>query len=210
MVSGTNIRMSSRSKERKSTYNNRSSVTNILRDKKSITNKDRTDYSRHGIDAVNSTLFNSKTALPKRENSLERRERRRGHSKEKENRGGAGSKFKREGKSDIPASHFIQHHKHLSRSISQERQKPDGRQTARGKKEYRDDELTSLKKEIDLLRREKEAREKEFFKTNREMKEIKSSLRANQEFLLALKKDMVTAQGQGSLDDYQDSKVYYH
>lgn len=56
------------------------------------------------------------------------------------------------------------------------------------------EDVGALKREIQALRKEKEVREKEFFKTNQEMKQIKDSLRANQDFLLALKKDMVTVQ----------------
>lgn len=56
------------------------------------------------------------------------------------------------------------------------------------------EDVGSLKREIEMLRQEKQMREKEFFKTNQEMKQIKDSLRVNQDFLLALKKDMATVQ----------------
>ena len=54
-------------------------------------------------------------------------------------------------------------------------------------------ELKLLKKEIEKLRKEKVNREREFHKTNKEMKEIKQNLKMNQDFLLSLKNDMVQA-----------------
>lgn len=52
-------------------------------------------------------------------------------------------------------------------------------------------DLEQLKEEIRSLRLEKMRREDEFNKTNREMLDIKTSLKSNQEFLLSLKADMV-------------------
>lgn len=64
------------------------------------------------------------------------------------------------------------------------------------------DDISVLKREIDALRKEKMVREQEFYKTNKEMKQIKDSLRENQDFLLALKKDMVYAQSSQYVEDY--------
>lgn len=60
-----------------------------------------------------------------------------------------------------------------------------------GKPKPTKEDLLVLKEEIKRLRLEKMKREEEFNKTNREMNEIRTSLKSNQKFLLALKKDMV-------------------
>jgi len=211
--------MSSKSRERTTGFSIRNSMSNILRDKNSSLNRDRQpEYKRSQkkaqLDKSSSHLYSKRHT--EREGSIERRDRKRGergHSKEKENR--QNSKYLRnDQKMDIPASHFIQHHRHLSRSMSKERTKHESSRPAlHSKKDIPEEELLNLRSEIDQLRKEKELREKEFHRTNREMKEIKSSLRANQEFLLALKKDMVHAQtgsNNGPVDDYAASKVYYH
>jgi chromosome segregation ATPase len=81
-------------------------------------------------------------------------------------------------------------HKHHNKSHSKQKVSSKSKRRDKSSKPTKDD-LETLKEEIRFLRMEKIKREEEFNKTNREMREIKSSLKCNQQFLLALKADMV-------------------